>query len=117
MNGGFDGNSWSASGAVVDCISPHDNSLIAKVRHCTLQDYERSIESMQKAYPQWAQMPIPFRGEIVRQIGNALRENLTNLGKLESIEMGKILSEGIGEVQETIDICDFACGLSRSING
>lgn len=72
---------------------------------------------MQAAYKTWASMPIPKRGDIVREIGNALRDNLKELGAIISLEMGKIGGEGIGEVQETIDICDFACGLSRSING
>lgn len=62
-------------------------------------------------------MPAPARGDVVREIGNALRENLKELGSVISLEMGKIGPEGIGEVQETIDICDFACGLSRAING
>jgi aldehyde dehydrogenase family 7 protein A1 len=70
-----------------------------------------------KAWKKWADTPAPHRGEIVRQIGDALRQNLEPLGKLVSLEMGKIVPEGIGEVQEYVDICDYAVGLSRSLPG
>lgn len=70
-----------------------------------------------RAWPQWALLPAPARGEIVRQIGQELRKNLIPLGQLVSLEMGKILAEGIGEVQEYIDICDYAVGLSRMLPG
>lgn len=70
---------------------------------------------MQEANKEWRSIPMPVRGDIVRQIGEALREKKDHLGRLISMEMGKIRSEGLGEVQETIDICDMACGLSRTI--
>ncbi len=115
--GCFDGEHWKASGEVHPCVNPHDNSTFTKIKHATLSDYERCIQNMQSARREWAATPAPKRGEIVRQLGVALRENLEAIGAMISLEMGKIKNEGIGEVQETIDICDFACGMSRAING
>jgi len=79
----------------------------------TLQEYNKVVEKSLEAWQVWADVPAPKRGEIVRQIGDALRQKLEPLGKLISMEMGKMLSEGIGEVQEYVDICDYATGLSR----
>jgi aldehyde dehydrogenase family 7 protein A1 len=115
--GGYDGSKWFASGETFPCVSPHDNKEFTKVQHCTLEDYEHCVKNMQGAWRTWASLPAPKRGDIVRQLGEALRANLKDLGAVISLEMGKIAGEGIGEVQETIDICDFACGLSRAING
>jgi aldehyde dehydrogenase (NAD+) len=94
-----------------------DGSLLGSVQFASEQQYEMAIETAQKAFEQWRDMPAPQRGEIVRQIGNALREQKEELGALVSLEMGKIYQEGLGEVQEMIDICDFAVGLSRQLYG
>jgi len=83
----------------------------------SLDDYHHSIGQMEKEKARWAQTPTPVRGEIVRQIGDALREKKEALGSAISLEMGKIKSEGLGEVQEFIDICDMAAGMSRTIDG
>ena len=83
----------------------------------TVQDYDSCVEEAQKAWKVWAATTAPQRGEIVRQIGEALRQKIEPLGKLVSLEMGKIVPEGIGEVQEYVDICDYALGLSRMLPG
>jgi aldehyde dehydrogenase (NAD+) len=100
-----------------DILSPADGSLIATVNMATAEDYEQVVTTAQQAFKTWRTMPSPKRGEIVRQIGDKLREHKEALGKLVSYEMGKILQEGLGEVQEMIDICDFAVGLSRQLHG
>ncbi|GGG30187.1 L-piperidine-6-carboxylate dehydrogenase [Hymenobacter glacieicola] len=97
--------------------SPTDGHPIGTVAFATAQDYNTVVEQAQEAFTTWRLVPAPKRGEIVRQIGNKLRENKEALGKLVSYEMGKILQEGLGEVQEMIDICDFAVGLSRQLHG
>lgn len=102
---------------VREIYSPADGSLIASVRMASVQDYEQIIQTAEEAFKVWRMVPSPKRGEIIRQIGNKLRENKEALGKLVSYEMGKILQEGLGEVQEMIDICDFAVGLSRQLQG
>ena len=102
---------------VVTSLCPSNGKPIAEVVTGTKQDYEACITESQKAWKIWADMPAPARGEIVRQIGDALREKIEPLGKLVSMEMGKIVPEGIGEVQEYVDICDYALGLSRSLPG
>ncbi|XP_065217197.1 putative aldehyde dehydrogenase family 7 member A1 homolog [Planococcus citri] len=114
--GVYDGQ-WNANGEVITTYSPATGEPIASVQQGSLDDYNRCVNSAQQAWQQWVQVPAPKRGEIVRQIGNALRDKLQPLGKLVSLEMGKILSEGIGEVQEYVDICDYATGLSRMFNG
>lgn len=108
---------WMGSGEVVTSLCPSNGKPIAEVVTGTKQDYEACITEAQKAWKIWADMPAPARGEIVRQIGDALREKIEPLGKLVSMEMGKIVPEGIGEVQEYVDICDYALGLSRSLPG
>jgi len=108
---------WGGSGKVVESINPATNEVIAKVRFGSIDDYENAIKAAREAYLHWREVPAPVRGEVVRQIGDRLRQNLDNLGRLVSLEMGKILPEGIGEVQEYVDICDFAVGLSRMLNG
>ena len=100
-----------------DSYSPVDGAFIASVKATTNAEYEKTIKTAQKAFEYWRTVPAPQRGEIVRQYGNALRENKEALGKLVSYEMGKSLQEGYGEVQEMIDICDFAVGLSRQLYG
>jgi aldehyde dehydrogenase (NAD+) len=102
---------------LIESYSPVDGKLIGKVAVSTAEDYETAVASAQEAYKVWRTMPAPKRGEIVRQFGNRLREYKEPLGKLVSYEMGKSYQEGLGEVQEMIDICDFAVGLSRQLNG
>ncbi|MBG8552895.1 L-piperidine-6-carboxylate dehydrogenase [Hymenobacter guriensis] len=102
---------------LLSITSPTDGKLIAKVRLATAVDYEQVVRTAEEAFTTWRLVPAPKRGEIVRQIGNKLRDYKDPLGKLVSYEMGKILQEGLGEVQEMIDICDFAVGLSRQLHG
>ena len=97
--------------------STADGRTIGTVALATADDYEQVVQKAQEAFKTWRLVPAPKRGEIVRQIGNKLREYKDSLGKLVSYEMGKILQEGLGEVQEMIDICDFAVGLSRQLHG
>ena len=112
------GNNWLGSTSnLIESYSPVDGKLIGKVAVSTKEDYEAAIAAGQKAYKTWRVMPAPLRGEIVRQFGNKLRDYKEPLGKLVSYEMGKSYQEGLGEVQEMIDICDFAVGLSRQLNG
>jgi len=105
------------NGETIDSYSPVDGSLIAKVTTTTKAHYEKAMTAADSAFKIWRQMPAPQRGEIVRQFGDQLREFKEPLGKLVSYEMGKSYQEGLGEVQEMIDICDFAVGLSRQLHG
>ncbi len=98
-------------------VSPVDNKPIASVQSASIDDYKKVMKKAEEAFEIWREMPAPKRGEVVRQIGNALREKKESLGYLVSLEMGKIYQEGLGEVQEMIDICDFAVGQSRMLNG
>jgi aldehyde dehydrogenase (NAD+) len=97
--------------------SPVDGQKIGEVAITTDEEYEKVIQAAQEAFLKWREVPAPVRGEIVRQIGNKLREKKADLGRLVAYEMGKIYQEGLGEVQEMIDICDFAVGLSRQLYG
>ncbi len=106
-----------ASGEIIPSYSPVDGELIAKVKCTTREDYETVIEAASAAFESWRKKPAPLRGEIVRQFGEKLRALKEPLGKLVSYEMGKSYQEGLGEVQEMIDICDFAVGLSRQLHG
>ncbi|RDX69397.1 hypothetical protein CR513_51493, partial [Mucuna pruriens] len=108
---------WQATGSSVTSINPSNNQTIAEVTEATLQDYEEGLQACSEAAKTWMTIPAPKRGEIVRQIGEALRAKLDPLGRLVALEMGKILPEGIGEVQEIIDMCDYAVGLSRQLSG
>lgn len=108
---------YDTKGNITSSHSPIDNMEIAQVKNGTLEDYEMVIAKAQAAFKEWRLIPAPLRGEIVRQIGLALRKYKDQLGALVSYEMGKIFQEGKGEVQEMIDICDFAVGQSRLING
>lgn len=105
------------SGNYIDSYSPVDGKFIGSVSTTTKEEYEQVMTTAQEAYKTWRTVPAPKRGEIVRQYGDALRKHKTALGKLVSYEMGKSLQEGYGEVQEMIDICDFAVGLSRQLYG
>src|SRR6187551_1358762 len=112
------GSNWlRSSGEKIDSFSPVDGKLIGSVSTADKASYEKIIQTAETAFKQWRLMPAPQRGEIVRQVGEALRKYKEPLGKLVSYEMGKSLQEGYGEVQEMIDICDFAVGLSRQLYG
>src|SRR5674476_179601 len=112
------GSKWiSTSGEKIKSFSPVDGKQIATVNACDKRSFDHVIETAHNAFLEWRTWPAPKRGEVVRQIGNELRKNKTILGKLVSYEMGKSLQEGMGEVQEMIDICDFAVGLSRQLYG
>lgn len=106
-----------SNGDLIESYSPVDGALIAKVKSTTKADYENALNAATTAFKTWRVMPAPQRGEIVRQFGEKLREKKEALGKLVSYEMGKSYQEGLGEVQEMIDICDFAVGLSRQLHG
>lgn len=106
-----------SSGEILESYSPVDGKLIGKVKTSTPADYEKVMESANEAFKQFRLIPAPKRGEMVRQFGEKLRKNKEALGKLVSYEMGKSLQEGYGEVQEMIDICDFAVGFSRQLHG
>jgi aldehyde dehydrogenase (NAD+) len=115
-------NTGSKSGATanaesIDSFSPVDGKKIASVKVATPEDFENVINTAAQAFSFWRHVPAPKRGDIVRQLGDALRLNKEDLGTLVSYEMGKSLQEGLGEVQEMIDICDFAVGLSRQLYG
>lgn len=105
------------TGPTINSISPVDGELIAQCSTATGEDYEKVIRKAENAFSTWRMTPAPQRGEFVRQFGNKLRDYKTELGTLVSYEMGKSLQEGLGEVQEMIDICDFAVGLSRQLHG
>ncbi|MEQ8475994.1 aldehyde dehydrogenase family protein [Fulvivirga sp.] len=112
------GSKWlSNDGEVISSYSPVDGQLIGKIHATTASQYEQVVQSAAEAFKTWRLMPAPKRGEIVRQIGEELRKYKESLGKLVSYEMGKSYQEGLGEVQEMIDICDFAVGLSRQLHG
>ena len=116
-NGTSTGTDHFSNGEILNSFSPVDGSLIASVKTTTEADYHKVMESATAAFKTFRLMPAPQRGEIVRQFGEKLRKNKEALGKLVSYEMGKSLQEGYGEVQEMIDICDFAVGLSRQLHG
>lgn len=111
------GNEWFSNGEEISSFSPVDGQLIAKVSTTSKDDYEKVMQSATSAFKDWRLKPAPQRGEIVRQFGEELRRLKEPLGKLVSYEMGKSYQEGLGEVQEMIDICDFAVGLSRQLHG
>src|SRR4051794_14653045 len=116
-NPGVFNGEWSGSGPIIEKFSPIDGKLLARVRTASEEDYEHVVSRAQEAFAKWRVTPAPVRGETVRQLGNALREAKADLGKLVTMEMGKIIAEGEGEVQEMIDICDFAVGQSRMLYG
>lgn len=117
-HGASTGTKWlPTKGEMLESISPADGAVIGQVQQATADDYGHIIETACEAFKTWRMVPAPKRGEIVRQMGDALREYKEPLGRLVSYEMGKIYQEGLGEVQEMIDICDFAVGLSRQLYG
>ena len=111
------GTNHFSNGDILNSFSPVDGNLIAGVQTTTAADYQKVMDAATAAFKTFRLMPAPQRGEIVRQFGDKLRKNKEALGKLVSYEMGKSLQEGYGEVQEMIDICDFAVGLSRQLHG
>jgi len=116
--GAATGTKWlKAGGEKLDSYSPVDGKRIASVTTVTRKTYDKVIEQAQAAFPEWKMWPAPKRGEVVRQVGDALRKYKDPLGRLVSYEMGKSLQEGLGEVQEMIDICDLAVGMSRQLYG
>src|SRR5256885_4933827 len=108
---------WMGSGKLLKSVSPINGQVLATVRTATPEQYERAVRRAQEAFQKWQTVPAPKRGEIVRQLGNALRDAKRDLGRLVTLEAGKIVTEGQGEVEEMIDICDFAVGLSRQLYG
>lgn len=116
-NGTSTGSNFFGNGKIMESYSPVNGKLIGKVTATTNDDFEKVMEVAQAAFTSWRIVPAPQRGEIVRQFGEKLRELKQPLGELVSYEMGKSLQEGLGEVQEMIDICDFAVGLSRQLHG
>lgn len=116
-DGSSTGSEWFSGGEILNSYSPVDGNLIGSVKTSTREDYDRVMDAATSAFKTWRVMPAPQRGEVVRQFGERLRELKEPLGKLVSYEMGKSYQEGLGEVQEMIDICDFAVGLSRQLHG
>lgn len=127
-----DGREWVSGGTEIESKSPSSSKLLSnrcqsrisfaenvlgRVKFGTVDDLERLVKCAVSAQSEWQHVPAPHRGLIVRDIGTALRNKKKELGKLLTIEMGKILSEGEGEIQEFIDICEFSCGLSRQLPG
>ncbi len=118
MDGANCGGEWFASSNdIIEVHSPTTGELLGKITQASAADYAKVMKASQKAFVEFRAMPAPLRGEIVRQVGEALRAKKDALGSLVSLEMGKILTEGLGEVQEMIDICDFAVGQSRFLSG
>jgi len=117
LNPGAFWGEWGGSGPVLEKRSPIDGSVLGRVRQAAPADYERTVAAAQRAFEAWRDLPAPKRGEVVRRYGEALRGLKSELGRLVSLEAGKILAEGEGEVQEMIDICDYAVGLSRQLYG
>src|SRR5690554_4717588 len=111
------GSDWFSNGEEISSYSPVDGKLVGKVTATSKEDYEKVMVKATEAFKEWRLKPAPLRGEIVRQFGDELRRLKEPLGKLVSYEMGKSYQEGLGEVQEMIDICDFAVGLSRQLHG
>ncbi|MGM0532738.1 MAG: L-piperidine-6-carboxylate dehydrogenase [Bacteroidota bacterium] len=116
--GACTGTLWlDTKGAKTGSLSPVDGEIIANITNISVDDYEQVMAGAQEAFLEWRKWPAPKRGEVVRQIGEALRDKKEDLAYLVTLEMGKTLQESLGEVQEMIDICDFAVGQSRLLNG
>ena len=111
------GNQWHNSSEWIASYSPIDSTHLGDVSITTEEQYNAAISAAQSAFKDWRNVPAPQRGEYIRQFGNELRNQKEMLGALVSLEMGKSYQEGLGEVQEMIDICDFAVGLSRQLYG
>lgn len=116
-NHGVFNGSWGGTGNIVTSVCPSNNRPIARVREGSVEDFQETIRRSKIAWEMWAEVPPPKRGEVVRQIASAIRDKIQPLSKLLSLEVGKIFIEGMGEIQEYIDMCDYAVGLSRMIGG
>ena len=117
-NPGAHGRGWiTGKGAELESVNPTTGEVIACVRQADAATYDRVATAAHEAFSKWRMVPAPKRGELVRALGNELRAHKEALGRLVSLEMGKILSEGLGEVQEMIDMCDLAVGMSRQLYG
>jgi aldehyde dehydrogenase (NAD+) len=116
-NAGVFAGEWFGSGPIIEKRSPIDGSLLGRIATATPTDVVRVIDAAQNSFAAWRDLPAPKRGEVVRRLGDVLRRHRHDLGLLVSLEAGKIVAEGVGEVQEMIDICDFATGLSRQLHG
>jgi aldehyde dehydrogenase (NAD+) len=116
-SGVFAGEWLEGSGDTIEVPNPTTGETIARVTMASQDDYEKVVASSVETFDRWRAVPAPKRGEYIRRLGNALRENVNDLGALVTLEMGKILPEGVGEIQEMIDICDFSVGLSRQLYG
>ena len=116
-SGAFDGTWLDAGGTVIESVNPSTGEVLGRVRQANAEDYERVTEATVRAFEEWRTWPAPKRGEVIRQLGEELRLHKDALGKLVTLEMGKILSEGLGEVQEMIDMVDLAVGMSRQLFG
>jgi aldehyde dehydrogenase (NAD+) len=119
FNSGVCCGDWIAApgGEEIESINPATGRPLARVRMAARADYDQAVAAAQAAFVMWRQLPAPQRGEVVRRLGEALRQHKQDLGRLVTLEVGKIRSEGAGEVQEMIDMCDFATGLSRQLYG
>ncbi|KIK68352.1 hypothetical protein GYMLUDRAFT_256092 [Collybiopsis luxurians FD-317 M1] len=116
INGVYDGQ-WKGSGEVIESVCPSTGEILARIRTASPADVTEALSKTREAYLHFRNVPPPRRGEILRQIREALAQKREELGALVTLEMGKIRTEGVGEVQEFIDICDYAVGLSRMMNG
>jgi len=117
-NSGVFGGQWlDATGETIEVIDPSTSQPLASVRMASVDDYEQVVANSVETFQRWRLLPAPQRGQYIRRLGDALRDNIDALGALVTLEMGKILPEGVGEVQEMVDICDFAVGLSRQLYG
>ncbi len=115
--GVYDGTFRRGEGKPLESLCPADGSVLARVARATKKDYDAAVSAGMEAFPRWRMEPAPRRGEVVRRIGDELRRHKQDLGTLVSLENGKILTEGLGEVQEMIDMADFSVGLSRQLYG
>ena len=113
------GENWfqTSTEGVIESVNPSNGKVIARVYKCSEADYDKVLSESNKAFNEWRKVPAPVRGQLIFEMGNELRRNKDALGSLVSLEMGKIKAEGDGEVQEMIDIADFAVGLSRQLYG
>lgn len=116
-SGAYAGKWLKTKGPVLESINPATGEVLGRVAQASAKDYEAAASAAQAAFLRWRELPAPKRGELVRQIGNAIRERKAELGQLVTLEVGKILQEGLGEVQEAIDIADFCVGQSRMLYG
>ena len=118
VNSGVFGGQWlEATGETIEVVDPSTARVLASVTMASLDDYDKVVANSVETFQRWKLLPAPKRGQYIRRLGDALRDNIDALGALVTLEMGKILPEGVGEVQEMVDICDFAVGLSRQLYG